>query len=120
MVIGSTRRIDQAELDRLRLLLLQERATLLGHAVPDAGAGGDGDGAVPGADELDFLRYEQGMNAAVASLNRTALAEVDAALGRMDDGSYGACQGCAGTIPVERLEAMPAAAYCVSCQQLRE
>jgi DnaK suppressor protein len=117
--VVSTASIESADLARLRALLAEERATLAGHA----GAGpavDDGDGAAPGTGELDSLRYEQGVSAAVASMSRTAVAEIDAALGRIADGTYGACLACAAAIPVERLEAMPAAAYCVSCQQLRE
>jgi DnaK suppressor protein len=119
VVSSSIAGIDHVGLDRLRLLLLQERASLAGHAGPVAGAS-DGDAARPELDELDGIRYEQGMSQAVASLNRSALAEVDAALARIADGTYGSCLGCGTGIPVERLEVMPAAAYCVSCQQLRE
>jgi DnaK suppressor protein len=43
------------------------------------------------------------------------LAAVDAAIGRVDDGTYGACIACGRTIPGERLEAIPWAATCVSC-----
>jgi DnaK suppressor protein len=107
------------DLDRLRLLLLHERAALAGH-VPAVGGAGGADAAPPNPDELDALHYEQGMTAAVASINRSALAEIDAALARMAAGSYGTCQGCGVPIPVERLEAMPAAACCVSCQLERE
>lgn len=48
---------------------------------------------------------------------RTAVAEVDAALVRLDDGSYGMCGRCEAPIPPERLEIMPHARYCVACQQ---
>lgn len=114
----STTDIGHVDLDRMHRLLLQERAILAGHAAP--GAFDDDDAALPDAGELDGLRYEQGMSAAVASINRSALAEVDAALGRLADGTYGTCLGCDAAIPAERLEVMPAAAYCVSCQQSRE
>jgi RNA polymerase-binding transcription factor DksA len=115
--VSSTERLDPVELDRFRHLLLRERSARTGLAGP---LDGDGDAAAPGLDELDFLRYEQGMTAAVASLSRTALAEVDAALARIADGTFGRCVGCDGSIPLERLEAMPAALCCVSCQTLRE
>lgn len=51
-----------------------------------------------------------------ASLLRT-IAEVDAALQRITDGTYGVCTSCRGDIPVERLEFRPHAATCVACQQ---
>jgi RNA polymerase-binding transcription factor DksA len=46
----------------------------------------------------------------------TALAEVQAALRRMDVGTYGACERCGGAIEIERLEVLPQAALCLPCQ----
>jgi RNA polymerase-binding transcription factor DksA len=43
--------------------------------------------------------------------------EIDAALDRIDAGTYGRCVHCGETIPEERLEFRPFAAACVSCQQ---
>jgi len=43
------------------------------------------------------------------------LALVDAALARVDEGTYGACQVCGKPIARERLEAIPWAATCVAC-----
>jgi RNA polymerase-binding transcription factor DksA len=44
-----------------------------------------------------------------------ALAEVDAALARIDDGSYGLCVSCGGRLSAERLAALPSASWCLSC-----
>ncbi len=44
------------------------------------------------------------------------LDEVDAALARLDDGSFGSCTKCHDAIPAERIEIMPTAALCVQCQ----
>jgi RNA polymerase-binding transcription factor len=48
------------------------------------------------------------------SLERT-LAEIRAAQERLDAGGFGTCQGCGGTIPVERLELRPWTPHCVAC-----
>ncbi|MEQ1440349.1 TraR/DksA family transcriptional regulator [Fontimonas sp. SYSU GA230001] len=42
--------------------------------------------------------------------------EIEAALGRLVEGSYGTCIDCGGEIPVQRLYANPAAARCAPCQ----
>jgi len=42
--------------------------------------------------------------------------EIDSALHRIDDGTYGVCVRCGVAIPTERLEVRPFAAGCVTCQ----
>ncbi|HEY2374236.1 MAG TPA: TraR/DksA C4-type zinc finger protein [Gaiellaceae bacterium] len=41
------------------------------------------------------------------------LAEIDKALARIEDGTYGKCRECGKEIPVERLEAYPWASLCI-------
>lgn len=48
---------------------------------------------------------------------RRQLEETESALARLDKGQYGICDGCRLPIPPARLEALPAARLCVSCQQ---
>jgi len=56
---------------------------------------------------------EQGENLVLISNFRDQLAEVEAAIGRLDDGSYGRCQVCDKPITEARLEAMPATRFCI-------
>ncbi|HEX2052166.1 MAG TPA: TraR/DksA C4-type zinc finger protein [Actinomycetota bacterium] len=44
------------------------------------------------------------------------LEDVRGALGRIDKGVYGKCQGCGKDIAPERLEAIPAAKLCIACK----
>jgi DnaK suppressor protein len=46
------------------------------------------------------------------------LALVDAALSRIDDGTYGDCLDCRRPIAADRLDALPWAARCIDCQRL--
>jgi DnaK suppressor protein len=48
-----------------------------------------------------------------------ALAEVIAALRRIDDGSYGACTSCGERIGAARLDVLPEAALCIECALAR-
>ena len=43
------------------------------------------------------------------------LADIEAALGRMDRGTYGQCQGCHTDIPLERLQVLPMVKRCMRC-----
>lgn len=44
------------------------------------------------------------------------LADVEDALARIDDGTYGECRDCGGDVPRARLEAYPTATRCTQCQ----
>lgn len=57
-------------------------------------------------EHLAFVNLEQGQK---------TLTEVEAALGRMDRGTYGQCEGCGEPIPEARLRALPWARFCVRC-----
>lgn len=44
-----------------------------------------------------------------------SIADIDRALGQLDAGNYGVCEGCGVAIPAPRLEALPATTRCVDC-----
>ncbi len=68
------------------------------------------------ASEL-FLRSR---NLAISGDLRQELDDVESALLRMDAGEYGRCEECGDLINPERLEARPAAIYCIRHQRERE
>ena len=58
---------------------------------------------------------QQGEQATLARSLHDQLDDVDAALAKMDDGSYGRCKQCGKEIQEPRLEAIPAARHCIDC-----
>ena len=50
---------------------------------------------------------------------QVTIAEIDAALARIDAGTYGTCVQCGAAIPEERLELRPFAGRCVTCSTPR-
>lgn len=66
-------------------------------------------------DEAGHEAEEQVMSAQKDTIERV-LGEIEAALARVRDGSYGTCPGCSKSIPVERLEILPYTQFCVPCQ----
>jgi DnaK suppressor protein len=68
-------------------------------------------------------RVGEGTNEAISRIERVAqadaltatLADVDRALAKLDEGTYGICDRCGKTISEERLEARPWTALCVAC-----
>jgi DnaK suppressor protein len=51
---------------------------------------------------------------------RSVLAQIDRALEKLDEGTYGTCDRCGKPIGEERLEVMPYASLCVDCKRLLE
>ncbi|MGH9157946.1 MAG: TraR/DksA family transcriptional regulator [Acidimicrobiales bacterium] len=62
---------------------------------------------------------ERGEAEALAANLRDALDEVEKALTKLEDGSYGICEGCQQPINPARLEAKPEALLCISCASKR-
>jgi DnaK suppressor protein len=48
-------------------------------------------------------------------LARRELAEIEAALRRIEDGNYGRCVSCGGPVGLQRLRAVPEARFCMAC-----
>lgn len=46
--------------------------------------------------------------------------EIEAALGRIQEGEYGICESCGEDIPERRLQALPWARFCVKCAERRQ
>lgn len=55
-----------------------------------------------------------------ASQGAEYLRQLDEALKRIEDGTYGVCEECSGKIPVKRLEAFLAAGLCITCKSEQE
>ena len=56
---------------------------------------------------------QQGANRALTGQLKENLSEVERALQKMDDGTYGICERCGKEIAEARLEAMPATPFCI-------
>jgi DnaK suppressor protein len=61
------------------------------------------------------VAFERQQVAALLESARTRLRDVDAALARIDEGTYGTCESCGDAIRPERISARPAARTCVAC-----
>jgi DnaK suppressor protein len=74
------------------------------------------------ADPLDQVRSSTDRDMAVETLNQQArlIHEIRSALGRVAEGSYGSCERCEEPIPAKRLDALPWARMCVTCQSAAE
>jgi RNA polymerase-binding transcription factor len=73
------------------------------------------------ADDLDIARSLEDLETDAGLIERYEfqLKAIDAAFSRLERGRYGICEKCKQEIPIERLKAVPFAAYCVACQTNR-
>ncbi|MBI3747794.1 MAG: TraR/DksA family transcriptional regulator [Chloroflexi bacterium] len=106
--------MDPTERELARARLLAERARLLEEideavALPEQMTYGSQAAAATQV-------FEQERELAMRERANLHLQAVDAALARLDDGTYGTCIRCGRAIAAARLEALPWAAHCIDCQ----
>ncbi|PLS76416.1 MAG: DNA-binding protein [Actinobacteria bacterium] len=103
-----------------RALLEQERKELQDQ-LTEIGFGGEGEGLTYDANFADSSQVtaERGEASALAANLQESLEEVEAALAKLDEGNYGICEECGQPIADARLEAMPAARFCINCASKR-
>jgi RNA polymerase-binding transcription factor DksA len=101
------------EFQAIQARLMQERSTVVARieAVSRHDVIIDSDGVPAG----DFESEN-----ALASMLDSRLTEIERALDRLADGSYGHCEKCSQAIPPRRLEALPFATLCVPCQSMAD
>jgi DnaK suppressor protein len=102
------------------LLAERERALSRAAALDREFAGIAEAASQPGTDdehdpEGATLAFERQHTAALLARTREQIAEIDAAIARLDAGTYGICVRCGQPVGQERLAARPAAATCVRC-----
>ncbi len=64
--------------------------------------------------------YDREMDYTLADNDEQVLRQIDAALQRLDDGTYGTCRTCGKPIGDDRLEARPWADQCIDCRRREE
>jgi len=101
--------VDYAALLRLEQAGLQDQLKELGFENQgDTGLSYDSNFA-----DSSQVTAERGEAERLATELRETLDEVEVALGRLSDGTYGTCEACGKPIGGARLEAMPAARFCI-------
>ncbi len=107
--------MTDVELTDLRAQLEAERADLVSQLAELGVGAGPGAALTYDANFADSSQVtaEKGEAEALAATLQEQLDAVDAALGRMEAGTYGLCERCHQPIAPARLEAMPSATRCI-------
>jgi DnaK suppressor protein len=115
--------MDQEKLDRFREILLGQlrRATENARANQnDALEFAANDDGVKDVADMSVQDVNQEIEYRLSERESQMVADIDQALLRIDEGSYGVCARCGRDIPERRLEALPTARYDAECQTLIE
>jgi len=81
----------------------------LGHAKQSSAAGDSADAAFDSSGEE--------LASQLAELESRELQQIERAIKRLKQGTYGLCEGCSCKIPVARLNALPYSTLCIKCQR---
>ena len=110
----------QDALLRLHKTLVTRRAEILKKLDDDMH---DLAGGVPGSGDAADVAFETAgdeMASHLAELDSRELEQIERALGRLKQGTYGVCESCSQKIPVGRLNALPYSTLCIECQREME
>ena len=109
---------QRAQIDQARKAIAVDHSTTLEDAVGDANLSSWGDGDHMG--DLATETHDREVEFGLEENADEVLGEIDAALKRIDDGTYGTCEVCGRPIGRERLEARPWATLCIDDQRRQE
>ena len=120
--------MTKTQLKEFRKLLLEERAKFAGEIQAIAReasknpreASGDLSGYTMHMADMSADTYEREMVLGLASNEQEVLYQIDEALKRFDDGTFGVCQQCNKAITLSRLHAVPYGSLCIACQRDKE
>lgn len=112
---------DQSQFEALRTRLLEQRREMYDLYNQDIRAGQESadDGTEDIVDRANN-HYNRELMFSLSDGERQRLLQIEDALRRMDEGSYGRCSNCGGSINPKRLEAVPWTRFCIDCQELVE
>ena len=108
------------DLHAIRQSLAEQRATLLEHIRGEEVKLRARAGASP--DPLDLAQdyVSRARRSTLLAQARRQLEHIEAALRRLDEGTYGMCAECGEAIPPARLRVLPYACRCIRCQERQE
>ena len=108
--------MNKQKLKYFRNLLLEHRRQAIEDLRADRATALEGNDGVEDAGEMSQVDLNQSTALNLASRQSQLLEEIDEALGRIEDGTYGQCSRCGKPLDEERLKAMPTAKYDTECQ----
>jgi DnaK suppressor protein len=123
---ASTKAPDEGRYDELRQVLEARLSELTAEydeavvALTDLQRSRVDDGAGDDQADTGTKTFEREQELSMVHGLRERVQQVEHALARLGEGTYGDCERCGNPIPTARLEAFPSVTLCVSCKQIEE
>ena len=112
--------IKNLDIEKIREVLEKHRAALVKDLGGEEKVASERRASNPDRTDLAWNYYQSERNSALEERFSEQLDQVEAALKRIESGTYGRCTRCGKEINSERLEALPHAALCIECQVKQE
>jgi DnaK suppressor protein len=113
--------MNAEKLEHFRSLLLSQLQPLAEHVRADQAAALEfSDGGVKDTVDMSLMDVNKELALRLGERESQMIADIDQALLRIHEGSYGTCARCGNHIDERRLEALPTARYDAACQALIE
>jgi DnaK suppressor protein len=114
-------RMKKKDLDTLKELLLEEKKKIMRHLeeISDSSVA-ELDTSTGDPVDIASLEINQNSLQKIGKRELNHLKKIDAALKKMDEGTYGECESCGEPIAVARLMARPVAQLCIDCKTDQE
>ena len=111
----------RSELERFRQLLLTKRTELLDR-VRSARSNDDNenDAEAPDLGDRALNTMSRDLLFQLSTGERDVVRRIDAALDRLEKGTFGKCVHCGNDVEPRRLQAVPWARHCIECQELQD
>jgi DnaK suppressor protein len=111
--------------DELRKILVELRDETLNKIAQEMGTKLDEDPRMSTLSTMDIgdlsqLDLDENIDYTLLQRHIERLREIEDALDRVEEGSYGTCEDCGAPINLERLKVLPFTTVCVQCQEKRE
>jgi len=108
--------VDPELLARIREMLTQQRQRLLSVVQSTQAQMAEKNGDLADLSDRASEGFEDELAVGLMAVEAAQLDDIDAALQRLDEGSYGICEDCGRAIPRKRLEVLPFARRCLACE----
>ena len=112
--------MNKEQSEKFRSQLLEKRDEILAEAGKTMSEMTDQTTNIPDPNDRATIESGRSFELRIRDRERKLLSKIEEAIGRIDEGEYGFCDGCGEEIGLKRLEARPVTTFCIDCKTLQE